>query len=113
MTVKEPNIYCSIAAPGFPNYFVINGPGGNWGQGCALPSVSLAPLAARSSPQRRTSNMDIQHEVQIEYALQCVKKLQEEGVKAIEVRQKPTTDLQIHMNAWHKKYSVWSENCKR
>ncbi len=43
---ETPNIYLSIAAPKFPNYFVINGPTGNWGQGCALPSVSL-PSAHR------------------------------------------------------------------
>lgn len=36
---ETPNIYLSIAAPNFPNYFVVNGPTGNWGQGCALPSV--------------------------------------------------------------------------
>ncbi|KAK4556593.1 hypothetical protein LTR86_006164 [Recurvomyces mirabilis] len=48
---KEPNVYASISCPGFPNYFVINGPRGNWGQGCALPS----------------------HEVQMEYILQCAR----------------------------------------
>lgn len=37
---ETPNIYLSITAPQFPNYFVVNGPTGNWGQGCALPSVS-------------------------------------------------------------------------
>lgn len=37
---ETPNIYLSITAPKFPNYFVVNGPTGNWGQGCALPSVS-------------------------------------------------------------------------
>lgn len=36
---ETPNIYLSITAPKFPNYFVVNGPTGNWGQGCALPSV--------------------------------------------------------------------------
>jgi cation diffusion facilitator CzcD-associated flavoprotein CzcO len=29
---KDPNIYASIAHPGFPNYFVVNGPRGNWGK---------------------------------------------------------------------------------
>lgn len=38
---ETPNIYLSITAPKFPNYFVVNGPTGNWGQGCALPSVSV------------------------------------------------------------------------
>ncbi|OAP58396.1 hypothetical protein AYL99_07486 [Fonsecaea erecta] len=86
----EPNIYCSISGPGYPNYFVVNGPRGNWGQGCALPS----------------------HEVQIEYALQCVKKMQEDRIKAMEVRQGPTTDFNEHVDKWHDKYSVWREDCK-
>ena len=38
-TSQESNIYCSISGPNYPNYWVINGPRGNWGQGCALPSV--------------------------------------------------------------------------
>jgi cation diffusion facilitator CzcD-associated flavoprotein CzcO len=37
---ETPNCYASLAAPGYPNYFMINGPRGNWGQGCSLPSVS-------------------------------------------------------------------------
>lgn len=41
--VQEPNIYLSITGPGFPNYWVINGPRGNWGQGCILPSVRSIP----------------------------------------------------------------------
>ena len=28
------NVYASIAVPNFPNYFLLNGPRGNWGQGC-------------------------------------------------------------------------------
>lgn len=40
---QDPNIYLGITGPKFPNYFVINGPTGNWGQGCVLPSVSQGP----------------------------------------------------------------------
>ncbi|KIN03267.1 hypothetical protein OIDMADRAFT_119824 [Oidiodendron maius Zn] len=85
-----PNIYLSIASPKFPNYFVVNGPTGNWGQGCVLPS----------------------HEVQIEYALQCCKKMQEDGIKAIEVKQLPTTQINEHLDTWHSKKSVWAEDCR-
>ncbi|ETI19779.1 hypothetical protein G647_08792 [Cladophialophora carrionii CBS 160.54] len=56
---ETPNVYSSVAAPGFPNYFAVNGPRGNWGQGCILPS----------------------HEVHIGYMLQCCKKMQEDGVR--------------------------------
>ncbi|KIW21580.1 hypothetical protein PV08_02160 [Exophiala spinifera] len=87
---ETPNIYLSITAPKFPNYFVVNGPTGNWGQGCALPS----------------------HEVQLEYALQCIRKMQEERILAMEPRQAPTTQINAHIDAWHKKYSVWAEECR-
>ncbi|KIW63896.1 hypothetical protein PV04_08864 [Phialophora macrospora] len=87
---ETPNIYLSIAAPKFPNYFVVNGPTGNWGQGCALPS----------------------HEVQLEYALQCCRKMQEDGIRAMEPRQGPTTQINDHIDAWHNKYSVWAEECR-
>jgi len=86
----EPNVYASIAAPGFPNYFVVNGPRGNWGQGCALPS----------------------HEVQVEYIVQCCRKMQEDGIKSMAPKQEPTTQLNLYMDAWHKKHSVWTENCR-
>jgi cation diffusion facilitator CzcD-associated flavoprotein CzcO len=88
---EEPNIYLSVAAPRYPNYFVVNGPRGNWGHGCILPS----------------------HEVQIEYIMQCVQKMQEEGIKSMEPKQKPTTDFNIHMDSWHNRNSVWAEDCKR
>jgi hypothetical protein len=87
---QTPNIYLSITSPGFPNYFVINGPTGNWGQGCALPS----------------------HEVQIEYALQCCQRIQEDRIRALEVRQAPTTQINQHLDAWHRELSVWAEDCR-
>ncbi|VTT64604.1 unnamed protein product [Fusarium fujikuroi] len=87
---ENPNIYLGITGPKFPNYFVINGPTGNWGQGCVLPS----------------------HEVQIEYAMQCCIKMQNEGIKAMEVKQLPTTQWNEHLDNWHAKYSVWAGNCR-
>ncbi|KAF2706191.1 FAD/NAD(P)-binding domain-containing protein [Pleomassaria siparia CBS 279.74] len=86
----EPNIYASIAAPGFPNYFVINGPRGNWGQGCALPS----------------------HEVQMEYILQIARHMQEDRIKSIQPKQRITDQLNRYMDAWHSKHSIWQEDCK-
>ena len=87
---KEPNIYASIAAPGFPNYFVVNGPRGNWGQGCVLPS----------------------HEAQIEYIVKCCRKMQEDGIQSMVPRQEPTSQLNAYMDAWHLKHSVWAEDCR-
>jgi cation diffusion facilitator CzcD-associated flavoprotein CzcO len=85
-----PNVYASVAAPGFPNYFVVNGPRGNWGQGCVLPS----------------------HEVHIEYIMQCCRKMQEDRVRWMMPRQEVTSQLNAYMDAWHKKNSVWAEECK-
>lgn len=90
MQDAEPNIYASVAAPGFPNYFVVNGPRGNWGQGCALPS----------------------HDVQIEYILQICRKLQEDHIRSIVPKLDVTTQMNLYMDAWHGKHSVWAENCR-
>jgi cation diffusion facilitator CzcD-associated flavoprotein CzcO len=86
----KPNVYASIASPDFPNYFVINGPRGNWGQGCALPS----------------------HEVQMEYTLQCCRKMQEDRIKSMHPKQRITDQLNLYMDAWHNKHSIWAEPCK-
>ena len=86
---SEPNLYASIAAPGYPNYFVINGPRGNWGQGCALPS----------------------HESQMEYVLQCCRKMQEDQIKCMEPKLDVTDQLNHYMDAWHRKHSIWAEVC--
>ncbi|KAL4775861.1 cyclohexanone monooxygenase [Aspergillus nidulans var. acristatus] len=87
---ETPNLYLSITGPKFPNYFVVNGPRGNWNQGSTLPS----------------------HEVQIEYALQCVRKLQAERLHSLEVRQHPTTSLNRWIDAWHAQKSIWAEPCR-
>ncbi|KIW95966.1 uncharacterized protein Z519_03032 [Cladophialophora bantiana CBS 173.52] len=86
----EPNVYGSISVPHFPNYFIVNGPRGNWGQGCSLPT----------------------HEVQVEYIIQMVKKIQEDGIKFVQPREDLTFQLNEYMDAWHRKHSVWAEDCK-
>lgn len=85
----EPNVYLAVTVPKFPNYFVINGVRGNWASGTALPS----------------------HEVQVEYILKCAKKIQEEGIRAFEVKDEPTRQLNMHIDEWHKG-SVWNAECK-
>jgi cation diffusion facilitator CzcD-associated flavoprotein CzcO len=87
---KDPNVYASVAHPGFPNYFVVNGPRGNWGQGCALPS----------------------HDIQIGYIFQCVRKMQEDQIKSMQPSQRMTDQLNAYQDAWHTKHSVWAEDCK-
>lgn len=90
MQDEEPNVYASIAVPNFPNYFVVNGPRGNWGQGCALPS----------------------HEVQIDYILQCCRKMQQDRIRSMAPKADVTSQMNEYMDAWHRKHSVWAEDCR-
>ncbi|KAF2713478.1 cyclohexanone monooxygenase [Pleomassaria siparia CBS 279.74] len=85
----EPNVYLAVTVPKFPNYFVINGVRGNWAAGVALPS----------------------HEVQVDYILKCAKRMQLEQIKALEVKEEPTRQLNAWIDEWHKG-SVWNANCK-
>jgi hypothetical protein len=45
----EPQVYLSFAVPKFPNYFIINGPRGNWASGSALASVSSSQSLCQRS----------------------------------------------------------------
>lgn len=85
----EPNVYLSMAVPKFPNYFVVNGVRGNWAAGTALPS----------------------HEACIEYILKCAARIQQEGIRALEVKQEPIDQLYEYIDEWHKG-SVWNRDCK-
>ena len=84
------NVYASVAIPGFPNYFTINGPRGNWGQGCVLAS----------------------HECQIEYIMQCMRRIQEDSIASMDAKLTLTNQLNDYMDAWHKKTSIWAEDCR-
>ncbi len=94
----EPQVYLAMAVPKFPNYFIINGVRGNWANGTSLPG----------------------HEVCVEYILKCVKKIQDENIRALEIKQEPINQLYEHIDAWHAgsneegahKGSVWNEDCK-
>jgi hypothetical protein len=50
--------------------------------------------------------------VQVEYALQCCKKIQEENIKAIEVKQESASQINEHIDAWHSSLSLWAEECR-
>ncbi|KAJ5150457.1 uncharacterized protein N7500_010646 [Penicillium coprophilum] len=87
---EQPNIYLSMATPNFPNFFFIAGPTGNWAQGSLL----------------------ITHEIQAEYALQCAAKISLENLHSLTPRQDATSQWRRHVDAWHAKNSVWTEDCK-
>ncbi|KAI1630504.1 cyclohexanone monooxygenase [Exophiala viscosa] len=86
---SAPNVYLALTVPKFPNYFVHNGVRGNWASGTSLPS----------------------NEVQVEYILQCIQRMQEEGIRALEVKEEPVRQLYEHIDEWHK-CSVWNDDCK-
>jgi len=38
--------------------------------------------------------------------------MQQDGIKALEVKEEPTRQLNDYLDAWHTKYSVWAEECR-
>jgi hypothetical protein len=78
-----------LAAPRFPNYFTIVGPGATWSNGTLLPSI----------------------ETTIEYAVKMMDKIQAEHIKAIEVKQDALDDLYAHFDEFHKS-TVWKQECR-
>ncbi|OAL33748.1 hypothetical protein AYO20_06924 [Fonsecaea nubica] len=85
----DPKVYMGFTAPKFPNFFTINGPRANWANGCYFPSVEL----------------------QVEYVIKCANKMQEEGIKAMEVKPEVIDHLYRYHDAWHRK-STYSAPCK-
>ncbi|RYP07695.1 hypothetical protein DL764_002357 [Monosporascus ibericus] len=87
---KNPQIYLTMATPGFPNFFHIGGPTGNWGSGCILAS----------------------HETQVDYAIQACQKISSERLHSIVPKVEPTRQYMEFSAAWHKEFSVWAEGCR-
>lgn len=84
-----PNCYLGVAAPGFPNYFVMNGPRSNLCNGTVLPCL----------------------ETEIEYVIKAAKKMQSDRIKALDVSEDVTYKLNEHLEKWHST-SVWRDQCK-
>jgi cation diffusion facilitator CzcD-associated flavoprotein CzcO len=83
------NLYFGTAAPRFPNFFTIVGPGATWSNGTLLPSI----------------------ETTIEYIIKVVKKMSTEHIKAIEVKQEALNEIYAHFYEFHKS-TVWQEDCR-
>ncbi|RDW71648.1 putative 4-hydroxyacetophenone monooxygenase protein [Coleophoma crateriformis] len=83
------NLYLGLTAPRFPNYFTIAGPGSTWAAGSLLPSI----------------------EAGVEYSVKVMKKIQEENIRSIEVRQDALDDLFEHFDEFHKS-TVYQDNCR-
>ncbi|KAL2848871.1 hypothetical protein BJY01DRAFT_246095 [Aspergillus pseudoustus] len=85
----EPRAYLGVAAAGFPNYFVVLGPRGPWGNGSIIPAIEL--------------NTD--------YIIQFMEKIQKQHVKSFEVKKSAVDDFCEHVDEWHKG-SVWGQSCR-
>lgn len=85
-----PKVYLSMAVAKFPNYFTINGFRGSWAAGTALNS----------------------HEACVNYIVQCMHRIQNENIRALEIRPEPIEDLYEHIEEWHKR-TVWNADCTR
>ncbi|XP_014550140.1 hypothetical protein COCVIDRAFT_43224 [Bipolaris victoriae FI3] len=84
-----PQSYLGIAAPKFPNYWIMNGARGNLANGTVLPCL----------------------ETQIEYVIAAAKKMQTERIKAMDVRTDVTDKLNEYVDKWMTT-SVFSGDCK-
>ena len=78
-----------LAAPRFPNYFTVVGPGATWSNGTLLPSI----------------------ETTIEYSVKMMDKIQAEQIKSLEVKQEALDDLYAHFDEFHKE-TVWKQECR-
>lgn len=84
-----PKCYLGLAAPGFPNYFVMNGPRANLANGTVLPCF----------------------ETEIDYVIAAVKKMQSDRIKSLNVKEYMADKLNEYIDAWHEK-SVFSDKCR-
>lgn len=101
-----PIVYLGFAVPKFPNYFLYNGPRGNWASGALLAVVcSLVITTALLL-------IILKYEVEVDYILKCVKRIQDENIRAFEVKREPIDQLYEHLESWYPT-AVWSASCRR
>ena len=86
---KMPKCYLGMGAPGFPNYYVMNGPRGNLANGTVLPCF----------------------ETEIEYVIQVAKKMQSDRIKSLDVKERLVDQLNEYIDTWHET-GVFSGPCR-
>lgn len=92
----EPNVHLAIAVLKFPNYFVINDVRGNWSAGSLLPSACHSS-SNRSLIYVHWTDAYLQHDVQVNYILKCLERMQTEIIRAIEIKEEPTRQLNRYL----------------
>ncbi|KAI6781281.1 putative sterigmatocystin biosynthesis monooxygenase-like protein [Emericellopsis cladophorae] len=83
------NLYMGVSAPRFPNYYTIVGPGATWSSGTLLPSI----------------------ETTVEYSVKMMRKIQQDQIRSIAVKQEALNDLYAHFDEFHKT-TVFQEECR-
>ncbi|PWN92577.1 FAD/NAD(P)-binding domain-containing protein [Acaromyces ingoldii] len=84
-----PETYCSVAVDGFPNYFIVNGPNSAAGSG----------------------DLVVLLQTEVDYAVQCLQKLQLEGYKSLEVKREAVEEFQEYAQTYFKK-TVFGTKCR-
>ncbi|RVX69048.1 hypothetical protein B0A52_06761 [Exophiala mesophila] len=85
----EPLHYMSVAAPGFPNYFITGGPNSPIANGSLISGV----------------------ETEINYAYKCITKMQTESISSLEPSEEAMRDFIDYRNILMKEM-VWSSTCR-
>ncbi|KAL2067900.1 hypothetical protein VTL71DRAFT_15998 [Oculimacula yallundae] len=85
----EPRNYLSVAAPGFPNYFITGGPNSPISNGSLIMGV----------------------EAEIDYAYSCLRKMQTESIASMDVKMDAVDDFMEHKDA-QMQLMVWTGNCR-
>ncbi|KAF2771591.1 putative dimethylaniline monooxygenase [Teratosphaeria nubilosa] len=86
---KTPETYLSATAPGFPNYFMINGPFGPYGHGSILPVI----------------------EIITRYIEKFIVKMQTQNIMAFEPKQEAVDDFKRHRELFLLR-TAWSSPCR-
>lgn len=104
----EPLHYMSIAAPGFPNYFSTSHDGGKQDK---LASNQRCPVIGGPNSPISNGSLISGLEVEIDYAYECIEKMQTENIVALDVKEEAMEDFLEHRNESMKSY-VWSGDCR-
>ncbi|CAI7571914.1 unnamed protein product [Penicillium pancosmium] len=85
----EPRSYLGVAAPGYPNYYMFLGPNSPIGNGPVLIGI----------------------EAQADYICQNITRIQQQGIKSIEVTKEAVDDF-IEFKDQYMKQTVWDQECR-
>jgi len=85
----DPECYLGIAASGFPNYFIVLGPRGPWGNGTVIPAI----------------------EINVDYFINMMEKMQREKILEVDIKPEAVADFTQHCDKWHEG-SIWTGSCR-